>query len=52
VENQDIRLPWHKAIDCKVEQKVNELFVDKPYLKAKVMAIVANDQTDSDQDFY
>ena len=44
--------PGHKATECKVEQKVNELFADKPELGDKVLAILANNQSESDKDYY
>jgi len=43
--------PIYKARNCKVEQKVNE-FADKPDLRDKVLAIMENNQTNYDQDFY
>ena len=44
--------PGHKATECKVEQKVNELFVDNPKLRDKVLTILANNHSESDKDYY
>ena len=42
----------HKATECKVEQKANELFIDKPKLRDKVLAILAHSQSEFDKDYY
>jgi len=42
----------HKAIECKVEQKVNELFIDNPKVCDKNLAILANNQYESDKDYH
>jgi len=44
--------PGHKATECMVEQKVNELFSHKLDLRDKVLAILANNQSESDKDYY
>ena len=41
----------HKGTECKVEQKVNELFIDKPELRDKVLAILAHSQFEFDKDY-
>jgi len=41
-----------KSTESKAEQKVNELFADKPELRDKVLAILANNQSDSNKDYY
>ena len=41
-----------KSTESKAEQKVNELFADKPELRDKVLAILANNQSESDKDYY
>jgi len=44
--------PGHKATERKIEQNVNELFVDKLDLRDKVLAILANNQLEFDKDYY
>ena len=44
--------PGHRATECKVEQKINELFADIPDLRDKVLAILTNNQFESNKDYY
>ena len=42
--------PGHKAFQCKTEQKINELFADQPELQKKLLAILAQNSSDSDKE--
>ena len=46
--------PGHKAFQCKEEQKINELFADQAELRKKLLAILAQNSSDSDKevDYY
>ena len=42
--------PGHKAFQCATERKIKELFADKPELQKKLLAVLAQNSSDSDQD--
>ena len=42
--------PGHKAFHCKTEQKTNELLAYQPELQKKLLAILAQNSSDSDKE--
>ena len=44
--------PGHKSFQCKMEQKINELFSENPELKQKIHALLINNQSKEEPDDY
>ena len=42
----------HKAFQCKIEQKINELFAEDAQMKAKLLSVLIQEHTDEDDNDY